>query len=242
MKRAAVIACPILSKTKKISSGKGSGNADNELNALTLKEGSEKTKTFRKEDSESLITQDPVNDRPEHFCHFYGKDSPFSNFHPAKFVLDGVLYNCSEQYMMYQKPMLFQDEEVAHKILWATDPLTMKIQGRKVRGFDDNVWTTQCVEIVTRGVKAKFKQNPHLEKALIDTLPRILAEATPRSPLWGIGLDLSDPLINNRNTWRGKNWLGYLLTDVRNLIMEERGMFTSENSKTRGTGANLLKN
>lgn len=61
MKRAAVIACPILSKTKKISSGKGSGNADNELNALTLKEGSEKTKTFRKEDSESLITQDPVN-------------------------------------------------------------------------------------------------------------------------------------------------------------------------------------
>lgn len=103
MKRAAVIACPILSKTKKISSGKGSGNADNELNALTLKEGSEKTKTFRKEDSESLITQDPVNDRPEHFCHFYGKDSPFSNFHPAKFVLDGVLYNCSEQYMMYQK-------------------------------------------------------------------------------------------------------------------------------------------
>lgn len=82
----------------------------------------------------------------------------------------------------------------------------------------------------------QFKQNPHLEKALIDTLPRILAEATPRSPLWGIGLDLSDPLINNRNTWRGKNWLGYLLTDVRNLIMEERGMFTSENSKTRGTG------
>lgn len=83
---------------------------------------------------------------------------------------------------------------------------------------------------------AKFKQNPHLERALIGTFPRILAEATPRSPLWGIGLDLSDPLINNRNTWRGKNSLGYLLTDVRNHIMEERGVFTSETSETRDTG------
>lgn len=103
MKRAAVNACPILSKAKKISSGKGSGNADSELNARILKEGSVKTKTFRKDDSVSLIQQDPVNDRAEHFCHFYGKDSPFSNFQPAKFVLDGVQYNCSEQYMMYQK-------------------------------------------------------------------------------------------------------------------------------------------
>lgn len=93
MKRAAVRACPSLSKTLKISSGIRSGNADNELNIQTLKEGSEKTKTFRKEDSVSLKAQDPVNDRAEHFCHFYGKDSPFSNFHPAKFVLA----NCAIQ-------------------------------------------------------------------------------------------------------------------------------------------------
>lgn len=79
----------------------------------------------------------------------------------------------------------------------------------------------------------QFKQNPHLEKALIDTFPRILAEATPRGPLWGIGLGLSDPLIKKRNTWRGDNWLGYLLTDVRNQIMEEKGMFSSVASGTQ---------
>lgn len=60
--------------------------------------------------------------------------------------------------------MLFQDEEVAHKILSSADPLTMKIQGRKVRGFDDDVWTTQCVEIVTRGVTAKVSLNTGTEK------------------------------------------------------------------------------
>lgn len=61
----------------------------------------------------------------------------------------------------------------------------------------------------------QFKQNPHLEKALIDTFPRILAEATPRSPLWGIGLDLSDPLINNRNTCMAREELAWVLTDGR---------------------------
>lgn len=67
-----------------------------------------------------------------------------------------ILHEFENSYL-FERLVLFQDEEVAHKILWATDPLTMKIQGRKVRGFDDNVWTTQCVEIVTRGVKAKVR-------------------------------------------------------------------------------------
>lgn len=218
---------------RRISSGKISGNMDKELDNENNKGVSDETKTYRKEDSLSLLNQDPVNDRAEHFCYFFGKNSPFSNFHPAKFVLDGMEYSCSEQYMMYQKAKLFNDEEEANNILKATDPFEMKRCGRRVKGFENDVWYKYCVGIVKKGVKAKFKQNPHLEKALIDTFPRILAEATPRGPLWGIGLGLSDPLIRNRNTWRGDNWLGYLLTDVRNQIMEEKGMFSSVASGTQ---------
>lgn len=86
-----------------ISSGKISGNMDKELDNGNNKGVSDGTKKYRKEDSISLLNQDPVNDRAEHFCYFFGKNSPFSNFHPAKFVLDGMEYSCSEQYMMYQK-------------------------------------------------------------------------------------------------------------------------------------------
>ncbi|XP_056021445.1 riboflavin biosynthesis protein VVA0006-like isoform X2 [Ostrea edulis] len=189
-------------------------------------ENGREIKKVRKEESISILKQEYSKDRPEHFYHFYGKDSPFSNFHPARFTLEGIAYSCSEQYMMYQKAVLFHDEKQAKEILKASDPLTMKMLGRKVKHFDDDVWTKRCVDIVKTGVLAKFKQNQHLERALIDTYPRILAEATPRSPLWGIGLGLKDPQINSRRSWRGKNWLGYLLTDVRNQIMEERGLFS----------------
>ena len=41
------------------------------------------------------------------FTLFYGKDSPFSQHHPATFTIDGVKYNCSEQYMMHQKAGMF---------------------------------------------------------------------------------------------------------------------------------------
>lgn len=200
--------------------------SDKTPNDELIARGSVKIKKFRREDSTSLLTRNPVKDREEDFYHFYGKKSPFSNFHPAKFILEGVEYRCSEQYMMHQKAVLFRDNEKAQQILSTTDPLTMKRLGRKVNGFRAKVWSSQCVNIVKRGVTAKFKQNPHLERALIETFPKILAEASPSDRLWGIGLGLQDkPQINNRKTWRGKNRLGYLLTDVRNEIMSENGMF-----------------
>ena len=39
----------------------------------------------------------------EKFTFFFGKESPFSQWHPAEFDVDDVTYNCAEQYMMHQK-------------------------------------------------------------------------------------------------------------------------------------------
>lgn len=39
----------------------------------------------------------------EMFTFFYGTESPFSQFHPSYFKIDGVEYSCAEQYMMHQK-------------------------------------------------------------------------------------------------------------------------------------------
>ena len=40
---------------------------------------------------------------------FYGKDLPFSNFHPVPFILNGIQYSCNEQYRLDKKAVLFQD-------------------------------------------------------------------------------------------------------------------------------------
>ena len=41
------------------------------------------------------------------FVFFYGKTKTFSQFHPARFTVDGQEYNCMEQYMHHQKAGLY---------------------------------------------------------------------------------------------------------------------------------------
>lgn len=43
------------------------------------------------------------NGKSRKFIFFYGKKDVFSQFHPARFTVDGQEYNCMEQYMHYQK-------------------------------------------------------------------------------------------------------------------------------------------
>mmetsp|Transcript_10799 Transcript_10799/g.20194 ORF Transcript_10799/g.20194 Transcript_10799/m.20194 type:complete len:116 (+) Transcript_10799:87-434(+) len=108
----------------------------------------------------------------------------------------------------------------------ATDPREMKKLGRKVENFNPNVWWMKSEKIVKVGIKAKFEQNERLKKALIATFPKILVEAAPRDTLWGIGMGSSNIKAYSRLTWRGKNKLGYLLTKIRNEIMEKEGLFS----------------
>jgi predicted NAD-dependent protein-ADP-ribosyltransferase YbiA (DUF1768 family) len=51
-------------------------------------------------------------------------------------------------------------------------------------------------------------------------------EAAGRDRLWGIGLGAKNEKAHSRKTWRGKNKLGYLLTHIRNEIMEKEGYFS----------------
>lgn len=39
----------------------------------------------------------------EKFTFFFRSESPFSQWHPSEFKVDGVHFNCCEQFMMYQK-------------------------------------------------------------------------------------------------------------------------------------------
>lgn len=183
------------------------------------------SRSWRKEYSLKLLQQDNRLDKREHFCFFFGKDAPFSNFHPARFTVDGVIYTCSEQFMMHQKAVLFRDWFHAEEIMKAKVPLQMKKFGRKVQNFNADIWGARSEKIMKRGLKAKFTENEHLKRELINTFPRILVEASPRDRLWGIGLGAKNEKAHCRLTWRGKNKLGYLLTYIRNEIMEEEGLF-----------------
>ena len=48
-----------------------------------------------------------------------------------------------------------------------------------------------------------------------------LVEASPEDRLWGIGLRKTDRRAMRRETWRGKNWLGEILTEVREELRQQ---------------------
>ena len=66
----------------------------------------------------------------------------------------------------------------------------------------------------------QFSQNPDLKKVLFDTVGHTIVEASPVDKIWGIGLAQDDPRASDRNKWRGTNWLGQALTEVRDELLE----------------------
>nr|BCJ78217.1 hypothetical protein [Niallia circulans] len=150
--------------------------------------------------------------------------SCFSQWWRSAFTVDGVSYSCTEQYMMAEKARLFGDDNMLAAIMNARHPKEMKAFGRAVSSFDGNVWDSRCYEIVKKGNLAKFGQNPELWDYMKSTKNRILVEASPVDRMWGIGMAKDDRDADNPMKWRGRNLLGFALTEVRDvLLLEEAG-------------------
>jgi ribA/ribD-fused uncharacterized protein len=133
------------------------------------------------------------------------------------FELGGIHYPTAEHWMMAGKARLFEDEEILQEILMAPDPKSVKALGRKVQNFEKDAWDSKCVEIVKEGNIAKFKQNPDHLTLLKSTAGTILVEAAPRDRIWGIGMGAANEKASDPLRWRGRNLLGFVLTELRDL-------------------------
>jgi hypothetical protein len=149
---------------------------------------------------------------------FFSSGSWLSQFFPCRFVSEGVKFTSSEQYMMYHKALLFGDEIRQALILKERRPSAIKRLGRQVSNFKDGTWKNHCRAIVYRGNLAKFSQNPGLWRQLLATGDRDIVEASPYDTIWGIGLRVGDVRCADEATWRGKNWLGKALVNVRSCL------------------------
>lgn len=149
------------------------------------------------------------------------KTAFLSNWYRSPFSSDGVQYNCVEKYMMHQKAVLMNDSETAQLILQTNDPRKMKALGRKVRGWDQDLWDEHKADIATRGCRAKFTQNDDLAEMLLATGTKTLVEAAHYDKVWGIGLRATDPLATKPDQWPGQNILGKCLMQVREELQRE---------------------
>jgi len=154
-------------------------------------------------------------------------DGIFSQWHLSPFFdQNGNFYLQSEQYMMAEKARLFNDKDTYNKIMKARSPGEQKKLGRVVgtgpgaEPFDIDRWNAVCRMVVWRGNLFKFTQNAELKQSLFNTGDKILVEASPYDLLYGVGLSEDDPRILDRTQWRGKNWLGEALMEVRKTIKD----------------------
>lgn len=155
---------------------------------------------------------------------FHNPDEPYgflSNWYLSEFTLDGITFSSMEQYMMYQKAVLFEDADVAEQILETDDVVIIKELGRKVSGYIDSVWNGMRQVIIYKGLLEKFRQNEDLGKALLNTGNNILAECAVKDRIWGIGLSMTDERRNDINAWNGQNLLGYSLMLVRDELRNQ---------------------
>ena len=150
------------------------------------------------------------------FYHEYDEYGCFSNWYHAEFDYAGKHYANSEQYMMYQKVWMFKEYDLADQIMQTADPQKCKnIARQPFSGFDSKLWDRTSKTIVKRGVRAKFQQNEDILKILHNTGNELLAECSPRDEKWGIGIDISDPNRFDVSKWKGDNYLGRVLMEVR---------------------------
>lgn len=153
--------------------------------------------------------------RQNGFVLFWG--GPFSQWYPCKIEIDGVKYNCCEQYMMAEKARMFGDMDALEAIMKSTEPRKQKAYGRGVKNFVPQMWDLTSRDVVFRANLAKFS-DPELKRYMMSFGSEEIVEASPYDKIWGIGLGEDDPRALDKSQWLGTNWLGEVLMRVRDTI------------------------
>lgn len=161
------------------------------------------------------------------FLFFWGHQSArdgditqscLSQWWPAPFEHEEKSYLTAEHWMMAKKAELFQDKENEARVLNARSPMEAKKIGRLIQNFVPDLWDKHKYDIVMEGNYLKFSQHAPLKDFLLQTGERILVEASPVDPVWGIGLAADNGKCENPLLWQGENLLGFALMEVRDRL------------------------
>lgn len=139
---------------------------------------------------------------------------PLARWHPAPFRVGNHGYRSVGHYVAHQKALLFGDATAAAQLAAAVDEATIRKLGRGISRYEDAVWRREARRVGYEGNCAKFLQDGSLGDRLLATGDRLLVEAS-RNRLWGAGLPGAAARETPRAGWPGRNWLGYVLTLLR---------------------------
>ncbi|PHS06883.1 MAG: swarming motility protein YbiA [Blastopirellula sp.] len=131
----------------------------------------------------------------------------FSNFADYSIKLRKKRWPTSEHYFQAMK---FKDAKHQEAIRKAKSPMIAARMGRDRKRPLRKDWESAKVNIMREAVMAKFTQHEELRELLISTGDAKLIEHTTNDDYWGDGGD-----------GRGRNMLGQILMQVREVLREE---------------------
>ena len=197
----------------------------------TAKPVSKNTKPVSKKaktKSEATEREYDIRCSDEGYAYFY-KDVPLSNWWDSVPAIqyDGHSFNASESIFMYLKAKYFKDEETAAKIVEADNKTydqpkkrwaAVKRFGKKVKGFDDKKWAGPNRKAMYVALKQKAMYDTEFKRVLLDPkyAGMTFCEASKYDKIWGIGINATTALREGKAGWKGHNFLGKALTDLRN--------------------------
>lgn len=147
-----------------------------------------------------------------------------SNFYITPIIIDGILYNSSEQYFMKIKQETFDplNVQLGKDIMKENNPKNIKNFGRNVNNYQEDIWDQMRYNVMYKGVYEKFYQNKNLRDILLETENKILVESSPYDKVWGIGLNENEAKLIHPSKWEGKNLLGKVLMEVRKKLKNKK--------------------
>ncbi len=145
----------------------------------------------------------------------------FSNFHWAPFEIKGKVFYMPEQYMTIELAKFAKDEDAVTELENLRDPFEMKKRAKEITGYSKADWAARVPEVAYVANKAKYTQNPYFQDKLVETHPKVLAEASTEIP-WGCGLTLKHENITNPKKWKRQGIMGETLTLLRQEFIDSR--------------------
>ena len=98
----------------------------------------------------------------------------------------------------------------------------MKRLGKKVRNFDDKKWAGPNRKAMATALKQKALYDEEFRRVLLDAqyAGMTFVEASPYDRIWGIGISVTTALKKGAAGWKGHNFLGRALTELRDELNE----------------------
>ena len=157
----------------------------------------------------------------EEIYAFKGFRHPLSNHFPCKLSVHESEFRSLEHAYFWRMASEFGKPDLAESIRNCDHAGNVKKMSKEIADDEERWrWEKANPDVMSYLLEAKAKQCDVFKNCLLENKDKVLAEAT-KSIIWGTGLSPYVTIHTAPNYWPGKNWLGGMLTELTQKLLQQ---------------------